>query len=138
MRTFEAGHVLLILAGAFGASAVATGAFASHGLANAVGPAGAERAVALWTTGSHYQMVHAVILAVVADLRLRASRDRALLALAGAFFTAGCLLFPVALYGLGYWGPSMLGAVAPIGGLCLILGWLVLCVVGVRFAGSRD
>ncbi len=132
------GRVLLILAGVFGACAVAAGAFASHGLEGAIGRDEALRAAPLWATGSQYQMVHAVILAVVADLHQRAARDRGLLAISGVFFAIGCLLFPGALYALGYWGPSMFGVVAPVGGLALILGWLVLTVTGFRFAGRRD
>lgn len=131
-------RILLILAGLFGAWAVAAGAYASHGLAAAVGEGQGARAASLWATGSQYQMVHAVILAVVAELRQRAGGQGGILAVAGAFFAVGCLLFPGALYALGWWGPSILGAVAPLGGLALILGWLSLCVAGFRYAGRRD
>lgn len=130
------GPILLILAGLFGAWAVAAGAYAAHGLTAAMGPELAERAVSLWTTASHYQMVHAVMLAVVAELRQRAERYGKLLTAAGSCFAVGCLLFPGALYGLGWWGPSLLGAVAPVGGLSLVLGWLLLCVAGFQYAGQ--
>jgi uncharacterized membrane protein YgdD (TMEM256/DUF423 family) len=42
------------------------------------------------------------------------------------FFLIGIILFPGALYGLALNGPRWLGAVAPIGGLAFIAGWLSL------------
>lgn len=119
---------LLVLAGLFGAIAVAAGAYASHGLAAVRG----DRAVALWETGSLYQMVHAAALIALALLcRVWPGRAR-VLSVAGLAFAIGCVLFPGALYGLGWWGPSALGAVAPLGGLAFIAGWLLVAWVGVR------
>ncbi|HYE51272.1 MAG TPA: DUF423 domain-containing protein [Azospirillaceae bacterium] len=129
--TDRTGSVLLALAGLFGALAVAAGAYASHRLAAVRG----ERAAELWATASQYQMVHALAIVGAVLLRERAGRGGGLLAAAGTAFAAGCVLFPGALYGLGWWGPSALGAVAPLGGLCFILGWLGLAAAAV--AGRR-
>lgn len=112
---------LLLLASLFGAVAVAAGAYASHGLA-AVRDA---RAVELWGMASHYQMIHALaILAVIALRRSLPGQQRWLTA-SGLCFALGCVLFPGALYALGWYGPSAMGAVAPIGGLSFITGWLL-------------
>ncbi|WP_119678952.1 DUF423 domain-containing protein [Indioceanicola profundi] len=131
-RTDRTASALLLLAGLFGALAVACGAYAAHGLEAAKGP----RAVELWGTASQYQMVHALAIAGVVALRQRAPAGAGLLAAAGWLFVLGCILFPGALYLLGWQGPSVLGAVAPIGGLGFILGWLLLAAAGVRGAGA--
>lgn len=113
---------LLLLAGLFGAFAVGAGAYASHGL-GAIRPA---RSVELWQMASHYQLVHAVaIVATVLLRRLLPYAARRLLG-AGLAFAIGSILFPGALYALGWWGPSVMGAVAPLGGLAFIMGWLLL------------
>ncbi|WP_200819866.1 MULTISPECIES: DUF423 domain-containing protein [unclassified Azospirillum] len=113
---------LLLLAGLFGAIAVAAGAYASHGL-SAIRDA---RAVELWQMASHYQLIHAVaMVATVLLYRLMPHAGRRLLA-AGLAFAIGSVLFPGALYALGWWGPSAMGAVAPLGGLSFIIGWLLV------------
>lgn len=113
---------LLLLAGLFGAVAVTAGAYASHGLA-AIRDA---RAVELWQMASHYQLIHAVAIAVTVLLRRALPAAAGRLLGAGLAFAIGSVLFPGALYGLGWWGPSALGAVAPVGGLAFIAGWLLL------------
>lgn len=118
----------LFLAGLFGAMAVACAAYAAHGL----GPVKGERAVELWRTGSQIQMVHAVLLVGLVALRARLEAVRGLLAAAGWLVALGSLLFPGAVYLLGWFGPSALGAVAPIGGLSLILGWLCVALAAAR------
>lgn len=125
--TDRATRPLLILAGLFGAVAVACGAYASHGL-----PAVRDaRAVELWQTASQYQLAHAAALLGLVAWRRHGGADR-LTALAGTAFALGCLLFPGALYLLGWFGPSALGVVAPVGGVSFILGWLLLSVAGLR------
>ncbi|WP_245838334.1 DUF423 domain-containing protein [Niveispirillum lacus] len=119
---------LMVLAGLFGAVAVAAGAFASHGLATMRGP----NAVDLWKTASQYQMVHALGILALVGLRRALPAQGRWLAASGLFFAIGCLLFPGALYALGWYGPSAMGAVAPIGGLCFILGWLLAGIAGLR------
>lgn len=114
---------LLILAGLFGAFAVAAGAYASHGL-GAIRPA---RSVELWQMASHYQLIHAVVLVGIVLLRRALPHAARRLLAAGLAFAIGSILFPGALYALGWWGPSVMGAVAPLGGLAFIMGWLLLC-----------
>lgn len=116
-------RLFLLIAGVSGALAVTAGAFAAHGLE----PMRGLRAVSLWQTASQYQLIHAVALLFIA--RLEPGR---LSLAAGTLFALGSVLFCGALYGLGWWGPSALGAVAPIGGLSFILGWLVLAALGLQ------
>jgi uncharacterized membrane protein YgdD (TMEM256/DUF423 family) len=41
-------------------------------------------------------------------------------------FTAGIVIFAGTLYAMALGGPRWLGAVTPIGGVSLIVGWLAL------------
>jgi uncharacterized membrane protein YgdD (TMEM256/DUF423 family) len=114
----------IVVAALSGAVSVIAGAFAAHGIDTST-EAGA-RAREWLQTGSHYEIVHALaILGVVAlahGARLSAGLARA----AQILFLAGSILFPGALYALALGGPRWLGAVAPVGGLAFILGWLAL------------
>ncbi|MEO3433838.1 DUF423 domain-containing protein [Inquilinus sp. CAU 1745] len=104
----------LLAAGLHGALAVGFGAFAAHG----AGP----DAVALLETGGQYQLVHAVALLALAPAGFATLwRQIAILC-----FILGPLIFAGALYGLAFGAPGILGAVAPIGGTLMILGWLAV------------
>ncbi|GEO37004.1 hypothetical protein SAE02_11520 [Skermanella aerolata] len=121
--------IWLVLAALNGGIAVATGAYASHGLTD-------QRMIELFRIAGQYQMWHALALAGVASLtRLGGGRlgSPRLLAFAGWAFLAGIVLFCGALYLLALQGPSPLGAVAPVGGLSFMAGWAALVAVGVRW-----
>ena len=120
--------LFLVLSGVYGAVAVALGAFAAHGMA----AHHAAEAVGWVDTGSRYQMIHAAALASVAAAFGHAVRRSARLALmaAGWTFALGALLFPGALYALAFTGIGAFGAVAPVGGAALILGWIALALAG--------
>src|SRR3954447_14350541 len=90
----------LALAALNGGIAVATGAYASHGLSD-------PRAVELFRIAGQYQMWHALALAGVAAL-VRLDRNPVaprLLAVAAWTFLAGIVLFCGALYLLAIQGP---------------------------------
>jgi len=123
----------LILAALFGALAVAMGAFSAHGMAARFGEVAAERGA----LGAQYQMIHALA-AVAACLAAGRLRRPGRAALSAWFFLLGCLLFPGALYALALGGPSWMGAVAPLGGLAFILGWLALAWGGLGGLGDGD
>jgi len=53
-----------------------------------------------------------------------------LLSLGGWFFLAGVVLFSGSLYILVLSGMKQLGAIAPLGGVAFVVGWLCL-VIGV-------
>ena len=128
--------LFFVLAGLHGAVAVALGAFAAHGMAVHYAP----EAVGWVDTASRYQMIHAAALAAVAAAFGGAGRLRTRLALsaAGWAFALGGVLFPGALYALAFTGIGAFGAVAPIGGVALILGWVALALAGVGWrAGAR-
>jgi uncharacterized membrane protein YgdD (TMEM256/DUF423 family) len=106
------------VAGALGLSAVAFGAFGAHGLRDRLGPGMLE----VYRTGALYHLVHAVAALAVALGADRLRRGPLIL----TFFALGTVIFSGSLYTLAITGIAQLGAVTPIGGLCLMVGWGLL------------
>ncbi len=126
----HAGAVLAVGA-LLGLLGVAAGAFGAHALRDAV-PA---RDLEIWKTAAHYQQLHAVALLGVAALG-RDGLTKALRVSAAAFIL-GIVIFAGTLDAIVLGGPRMLGAVTPVGGLCLMAGWAALAVHGVWTWRSR-
>jgi uncharacterized membrane protein YgdD (TMEM256/DUF423 family) len=103
----------------FGATAVIGGAFAAHALRDL-----SQERLAVLKTAMQYQLVHAVVLLVLAQLS-RNSKSRAL-AVAGICFAAGVVLFSGSLSLVALAGWRAAGAIAPLGGSALIAGWISL------------
>lgn len=106
----------LRIAAVLGFLAVALGAFGAHGLKATFLENGQAHN---WETAAHYHLVHAVVLLVLA-LRPVVAR------LPFMLFTAGIAIFSGSLYLLAVTNVKWLGAITPIGGGCLIAGWLML------------
>lgn len=106
---------LVMAAALSGALAVGAGAFGAHG---------ASGAAAAWLkTGGEYQLVHAVVALVAAQMGARG---------AGWLFVGGAFVFSGTLYLMALGLPKWLGAVTPLGGLMLIAGWLWLAWIAAR------
>ena len=101
--------------------AVAAGAFGAHLLEGRVSP----NALDTFETAVRYQMYHAGGLLLVGVMIGRSAA--AAFMWAGKLFLAGTIVFSGSLYLLVISGWSWLGAVAPLGGLCLLGGWATLC-----------
>jgi uncharacterized membrane protein YgdD (TMEM256/DUF423 family) len=98
------------LAAFSGAISVIAGAYGAHG---ATGPA------AEWLkTGATYELAHAV--AVLALSLAGVAGVGAWLLLGGSAVFAGTL------YAMALGAPHILGAVTPLGGLAMIVGWLLI------------
>lgn len=108
--------------------AVAAGAFGAHALQARIP---AER-LATYEIAVRYQMYHALALMVLALVMDRF--PDAALAWAAWLFLAGVLIFGGTLYTIALGGPRWLGAITPIGGVCLIAGWVLLAWRMVRAA----
>ncbi|WP_207478266.1 DUF423 domain-containing protein [Arenibaculum pallidiluteum] len=107
------------------AMAVAFGAYASHGLAGQASD---------WArTASQYQMWHALALLPIASGWIA---GRAAAAARWAFL-AGIALFCGSLYALALGAPRGTAALAPLGGLTMILGWLLVAAGALVGAGRR-
>jgi uncharacterized membrane protein YgdD (TMEM256/DUF423 family) len=114
-RALGAGAVLM-------AVATIIGALAAHGLHARLAAVRYE----VLQTAVLYQFIHALGLLLLGALE-RQSHDR-LLRIAADLLLAGVLLFSGSLYLLLGGAPLGIGALTPLGGLCLIGGWLLAAV----------
>lgn len=96
---------------------VALGAFGAHGLEKTFTLY--PKAAHWWETAVFYHLLHAVVLLQVACLR-------PFPVLAWRFLAAGIIVFSGSLYLMALTRALWLGAITPIGGLCLLAGWLML------------
>ena len=94
---------------------VALGAFGAHALGDTLTPARLET----YETAVRYQMFHALGLLALGALPERAQR-------AAPWLFFGSLVFSGSLYALVFSGVSLLGAVAPVGGVLQLIGWTIL------------
>jgi uncharacterized membrane protein YgdD (TMEM256/DUF423 family) len=119
-------RLFLLLGAIFGGLGVGLGAFGAHGLRATLG----ADDLATFEVGVRYQMYHAFALIAVA---WAASRWESLtLVAAGWAFVVGILIFSGSLYFLVITGPRWLGAITPIGGVALIVGWALLAWSALR------
>lgn len=113
--SLDKGRRAILVAGALlAASGIVLGAFGTHGLRGMLD----ERALGWWETAVQYQMWQALGLLALGALRRR-------LGLAAALIGGGALLFSGSLYLMALTDARWLGAVTPLGGLLMILGWLI-------------
>lgn len=107
------------LGAVYGFLAVALGAFGAHALKESLDGASLD----VYRTAAAYQLAHAVLLVALGSLPVPGNRTRQ----ASAYFVAaGVLIFCGSLYALAVTGVRAWGAVAPVGGSCLLLGWGLL------------
>ena len=117
-------RLFLAIAAMLGGTAVAGGAFASHALKDQL----SERLLAIFETAVRYQMYHALALFGVALLIQRVETDGTLFTVAGWAFIVGIAIFSGSLYALSLTGVKWLGAITPLGGVALIVGWGCLAI----------
>lgn len=108
----------------FGVSAIILGAFGAHGLENAID----AEAIRTFETGVKYQMYHALFLLILGTLERLPDKDKKLVYY---LITAGVVFFSFSIYLLATnslmdFDFKSIGLMTPIGGVLLILGWLVL------------
>ena len=115
---------LLIAAGTLGFLTVAGGAFGAHALRDMIAP----ELLVIFETGTRYGQLHAAVLLGVAALAGQAPRPA--YRTAGVALVLGVLLFTGSLWLLALTGIRWLGAVTPLGGVSLLVGWLSLLVAG--------
>ncbi len=123
MQTFY-----LKIAALLGALAVALGAFGAHALKKIL----SEKYLAIFETAVRYQFYH--VFALVAVGVLLKEFPNSYLLWSGRLFCYGILIFSGSLYlmtlleAIGQQGFKWLGAITPIGGVCLIAGWIVMAI----------
>jgi len=122
-------RIFITAAALFGGLSVAGGAFASHALKNQL----TDRALGIFETGARYQMYHALALLLVALILSRTQESLTFFAVAGWAFIAGTIVFSGSLYALSLTDIKWLGAITPLGGVALIIGWGCLAVAALSF-----
>jgi uncharacterized membrane protein YgdD (TMEM256/DUF423 family) len=120
----------IIIASISGAISVIAGAFGAHLLESQL----SANYLSTFNTGARYHQIHSVLLLVVA---IQLSKGGVANKLATRFLLAGIILFSGSLYALSVStiftnSLSWLGAITPIGGLSLILGWLFIARAAIK------
>lgn len=122
----------IALSALFGAAAVGLGAFGAHGLENIL----SVDMLDTYEVGVRYHFYHALAALVLAIsgaglLELKSGR------VAFWMFLVGTTIFSGTLYLLAVTGIRWLGAITPIGGVALIVGWCCLAYAGWATRGAR-
>jgi uncharacterized membrane protein YgdD (TMEM256/DUF423 family) len=118
--------ILLFVGAINGFIAVALGAFGAHGLEGKL----TEKQLSTWEKAVDYQMFHTG--AILAVGLLMAKIQTAGLTWAGWMFVAGIIIFSGSLYIYSTTGIRSFAMTTPIGGLCFLIGWVLLGTVIVR------
>ncbi len=101
------------------------GTFGAHGLVDRVDP----QYLPTYETGVRYLMYHALALLAVATSLPRLGRAGTAITW---LWTLGSLIFFGTLAALTLTGLRWLGAITPLGGLCLLAGWLTLALATLK------
>ena len=123
---------ILLTASLSGAIAVIFGAFGAHSLKNLL----SEGALEIWAKGVEYQFYHTSALLFLSRFAVT-GKDK-LIDWSYIFFSLGIVLFSGSLYllatrellNIGF--VNAIGPVTPVGGLCFILGWVLLFVAALK------
>jgi uncharacterized membrane protein YgdD (TMEM256/DUF423 family) len=105
---------------------VLIGAFGAHGLKDIL----SEYQMGILQTGIKYQLIHGVALLVLGVL-YSLYRKRVFY-IAIICIAIGVFAFSFSLYAIAFSGVSSLGIITPVGGVFLILGWLLTMYAVVR------
>ncbi|MBM7035508.1 DUF423 domain-containing protein [Vibrio ulleungensis] len=124
-------RILGLLAALLGLTGVALGAFAAHGLKAYLAPESLE----VFTTGVHYQMMHA--LAVLALVGVYQGIPDKKLIWAGRWMVVGVLLFSGSLYLLATTSIRWFGPITPLGGVGFLIGWALVALTFLKSTDSR-
>tara|TARA_Y100000052_G_scaffold27554_1_gene36229 strand:+ start:11253 stop:11621 length:369 start_codon:yes stop_codon:yes gene_type:complete len=120
---------LLVIGAVFGFLSVALGAFGAHGLEGRLTSEGEG----WWQTATLYALVHSVMLAA---LGLAKAGGVGRLDGAGLAFAIGILIFSGSLYAMSLGAPRWFGAITPLGGVSLLIGWGWLGFRGLQLQSS--
>ena len=119
--------IAFLFAGLAGTVGVILGAFGAHALRGVIEP----KLMETFQTAVHYQLIHALALLLV-SLTMGWLGQSLSFEISAYAFMGGIILFSGSLYGLVLTEMRWFGPVTPLGGLCLIVGWLALLVGGFR------
>jgi uncharacterized membrane protein YgdD (TMEM256/DUF423 family) len=117
---------ILISGALLGMTGIVLGAFAAHGLKELISP----ESVQIFETGVRYQMYHALFLLFIGSttyVSTKAKKQIFYLVMIGLLLFSGSI-FGLATNLLTKFDFKTIAFVTPIGGLCLIISWVLLFV----------
>jgi len=115
--------LIIIIGSISGAISVILGAFGAHALKDSLT---ASNRLETYETAVKYQMYHSLALILLGILMLHFQHK--FLNYASYSFIIGIIIFSGSLYALCASGISKLGAITPIGGLFLIVAWILFAI----------
>jgi len=113
----------LIAGTVFGGLGVALGAFGAHALKPILL---ANQSLDTYELAVRYQFYHAFALLIIGLLADKI--QHVALMSASTFMAVGVVLFSGSLYGLAFKQSKFIAFVTPVGGLFLIVGWILLLI----------
>jgi len=114
--------ILLIVGAVLAALAVTIGAFGAHGLKSRLSP----EDLVIFEIGVRYHMYHSIAVLLLGIIGY--FMPHSLISPVAFLMIAGIIIFSGSLYFLVITDSRWLGAITPIGGMCFIIGWLLLAV----------
>lgn len=124
------GNLCFFVGALNGLLAVALGAFGAHGLKSRVTP----DLLVIFETGARYHMYHALALLAVGWVGTQAPSW--MTSTAGWCFLLGVVLFSGSLYAMTFTGARWLGAITPLGGVAMLIGWTLLAAAALRMRST--
>ncbi len=121
----------LVVGATLAATAVLLGAFGAHALKASL----SSYHLNVFETGVRYHMYHALALIAVGLGHHQLSQKWA--TVAGWSFLLGILVFSGSLYMLAVTDMRWLGAITPIGGICLVIAWISLAWAAIVARGTE-
>ncbi|WP_179375229.1 DUF423 domain-containing protein [Winogradskyella wichelsiae] len=117
---------LLVTGSIFGILGIILGAFAAHGLQKLVG----VDAIQTFETGVRYQLYHAFFLLIIGSTSMVSLKMKKIIFY---FILFGVICFSGSIYGLATnvlsaFNFKTIALITPLGGLFLIIGWVLLLV----------
>lgn len=117
----------IIISAVSGFTAVAIGAFGAHGLREKL----STEMLEVYKTGVLYQFIHTIVLLILSLTNFIKTK------IASIFFLTGIILFSFSLYLYSTSGIKFFAMITPVGGVCFLIGWLLLIVEAIRVKESK-
>lgn len=118
--------IFLVIASILGGLSVVADSFAAHALKDKL----SQYSLDIFQTGANIQMYHSLALLMVSFLLTIEDPPPSSMVVSGYAFIAGIAIFSGSLYVLSITGIKWLGAITPIGGIALIVGWSCIAISG--------
>ena len=118
--------IWILIGAVSGLITVGIGAFGAHGLKEILHN---NQTTDIYNKAVVYQMFHTIAILIIGFLEMYTGKS---IFLSGLFFTLGILIFSGSLYILSITNLKWMGAITPIGGLCFLIGWIILIIFTIK------